>query len=193
MADPRSSGGTDGFDNAGERLLSLLRDIENRCLENAVGLPQEETVEEIWEGVLFSVAGRLLIAPLGQVKEIRNFPAAITPVPGTKSWVRGVANIHGNLLPIIDLQAFLFDRTTVPGRRSRVLVIEHEGVSTSLLVDQLVGIKRFLVSDQAETPADLPDTLRRFVELSYRSDDQIWPVFSMHRMIENAGFQFAAA
>jgi twitching motility protein PilI len=193
VAELNTPGGPEVSDGSGERLLGLLRDIEQRCLEYGAGLPQEQIAEETWEGVLFSVAGRLLVAPLDQVKEILNFPTAITSVPGTKAWVRGVANIRGNLLPIIDLQAFLLGRTTVPGRRSRVLVIKREEEFTSLLVDQMVGIKHFRTSDLIEEPVDLPDWLRNFVELSYRQGDEVWLVFSMRRLIESADFQFAAA
>jgi len=193
VADINASGGSAASESSGERLLGLLRNIENRCLEYAAGLPQEKIAEETWEGVLFSIAGRILVAPLDQVKEILNYPAAITPVPGTKSWVRGVANIRGNLLPIIDLQAFLLDRVTVPGRRSRVLVIKHVDVFTSLLVDQMVGIRHFRTSDLIDESADLPDWLNSFVDFSYRQGNEVWPVFSMHRLIENTNFQFAAA
>jgi twitching motility protein PilI len=188
-----SSGETSADADTGERLLRLIHDIEDRCLKHAVGLPQQRVVEETWEGVVFSVGGRLLVAPLGEVKEILNYPSVITSVPGTKSWVRGVANIRGNLLPVIDLQAFLLGRATVPGRRSRVLVVEHGGLFTSLLVDQMVGIRHFRLSEWSEEKVDLPEAVERFVEYSYRIDDEAWPVFSMHSLIENPEFQFAAA
>ena len=193
MGESKRTNGTEAPETSGEQLLGLLRDIESRCLEYGVGLPQEEIAEETWEGVLFSVAGCMLVAPLDQIKEILNYPTAITSVPGTKSWVRGVANIRGNLLPIIDLQSFLLNRATVPGRRSRVLVVKHEEVFTSLLVDQMVGIRHFRSSDLNEEPADIPDWLRNFVDISYRQGDEVWPVFNMHRLIDNANFQFAAA
>ncbi len=193
MAEPNTPGASTAVGNAGSRLLQILQDIEERCLEHAVGLPQQRVVEEAWEGVLFSVGGRMLVAPLGEVKEILNYPAAITSVPGTKSWVRGVANIRGNLLPIIDLQAFLLGKPTVSGRRSRVLVVEHDGVFTSLLVDQMVGIRHFYPSERSRDPVDLPDAVGRFVEYCYRLDDQAWPVFGMHRLVESPEFQFAAA
>ena len=192
MAELHTAGETAVGNDAGQRLLGVLHDIEGRCLKHAVGLPQQRVVEETWEGVLFSVGGRLLVAPLGQVKEILNYPSAITSVPGTKSWVRGVANIRGNLLPIIDLQAFLLGRPTVPGRRSRVLVVEHEGLFSSLLVDQMVGIRHFRPSERFEEQVDLPDAVGRFVEYNYRVDDEVWPVFSMHLLIQDPEFQFAA-
>lgn len=193
MAELYTPGDSAALDDAGPRLLRILQEIEERCLEHAVGLPQQMVVEEAWGGVLFSVGGRVLVAPLGEVKEILNYPAAITSVPGTKSWVCGVANIRGNLLPIIDLQAFLMGKPTLPGRRSRVLVVEHGGVFTSLLVDQMVGIRHFYPSERSREPVDLPDAVGRFVEYCYRLDDEDWPVFGIHRLIASPEFQSAAA
>jgi twitching motility protein PilI len=178
---------------SGERLLGRLRDIEARCLSNAAGLPQQTVAEPAWEGVLFSVAGRLLVAPLGEVKEILNHPSAVTPVPGTHPWVVWVANIRGNLLPIVDLQSFLLQRQTIPGRRSRVLVVDHQGVYSGLLVDAMVGIRHFYPSQRSARPTALPEAIGRFVDIVYEHADGLWPVFSMCRLAESAEFQFAAA
>ena len=35
------------------------------------------------------------------------YPAAVTRVPGAKGWMRGLSNVRGQLLPVIDLRAFL--------------------------------------------------------------------------------------
>ncbi len=177
----------------GVRLFRLLRDVEARCLTNAAGLPQRVELETPWEGVLFSVGGNVLIAPLDEVKEILNYSMGLTPVPGTKSWVLGVANIRGNLLPIVDLQSFLLSRPTVPGRRSRVLVLDHEGVYTGLLVDQMVGIRHFRPSDRSDTVLALPEPINRFVQFHYGRDGEVWPVFSMRQLSDSPEFQLAAA
>ena len=177
----------------GQHLFRLLEEVERRCLANSAGLPEQEILEETWDGVLFSIRSRPLVAPLGEIVEILNYPASMTSVPGTFSWVKGVANIRGNLLPIIDLQSLLLGRSTVPGRRSRVLVIEFDGGVSGLLVDQMVGIRHFRPSAQAETVPDLPDALKRFVTHSYEQDHQLWPVFSMRGLTESQEFQFTAA
>jgi twitching motility protein PilI len=182
-----------GDEPRGARLFQLLKDMETRCRVRAAGLPQQEVPEDSWEGVLFAVGGRSLVAPLAQVKEILNFPSSVTRVPGTRAWVRGIANVRGNLLPVVDLQTFLFGRASMPGRRSRILVIDHSGVYSGLLVDQMVGIRHFLPSARRDEQPDLPDTLARFVELVYAQDGEVWPVFSVARLAENPEFQLAAA
>ncbi len=179
----------------GVALFRMFRDLEARCLSNAKGLPQRDVIETPWEGVLFSVGGIELIAPLDEVKEILNFSMTLTRVPGTKNWVMGVANIRGNLLPVIDLQSFLLDRPTVPGRRSRVLVLEIDGVYTGLLVDQMVGIRHFKPSDRVavEQQVKLAASIGRYVQYQYEHDGRFWPVFSMKQLSESQEFVSAAA
>ena len=47
-----------------------------------------------------------------EVVEILPMPQ-VTPVPGAQPWLLGVANIRGNLLPIVDLKQFLEGERTV--------------------------------------------------------------------------------
>jgi twitching motility protein PilI len=177
----------------GERLLALLGTIEKRCLARAEGLPQQRVAEANWEGVLFSVAGRVLATPLGDIKEILNHPAAVTRVPGTLPWVAGVANIRGTLLPIVDLQAFLLGRKTVSSRRSRVLVIDQDGIYSGLLVDPQVGIRRFYHSERSNKSGNLPEAIAKYVETVYEHDYEVWPVFNIRLLVQSPEFQAAAA
>lgn len=177
----------------GQELYQILHDIEQRAVARAAGLPGQHPPEVAWEGVLFSVGGRSLVTSLGDVKEILNYPRAITAVPGTKPWVKGIANIRGNLISVIDLQAFLFGRLTVPGRRSRVLVAEQEGFPSGLLVDAMVGIRHFRPSDRIEHPTGVAEVLRPFVEAAFLHGGEQWPVFNMGRLLANKEFQYAAA
>ncbi len=173
-------------------ILSLLRDIEDRSRRNAVGLPQQTEFRRFWEGVLFSVSGVRLAAALGELMEILNFPAAVTPVPGTHAWVRGVANVRGSLLPIVDLQQFLGGRAAVTDRRSRVLVIRHEATPVGLLVGEVFGMRHFPEETRGEAPY-LDGKLARFVQSTYQHDMESWPVLSVPALSGDPEFQVAAA
>ena len=103
-------------------IIRLLQDMESRSRRFSRGLPQQIEIKVVWEGVLFSVAGLQAIAPMSEVKEILNFPPAVTKVPGAKPWMLGIANVRGTLLPIVDLQYFLGGGSITIGRRSRPAV-----------------------------------------------------------------------
>ena len=53
------------------------------------------------------MAGELYLVAREEAREVLGVPSPLTRVPGAKSWILGLANIRGQLLPIIDLRAFL--------------------------------------------------------------------------------------
>ena len=173
-------------------LLLLLKDIESRSLRHVAELPQQRDLVGIWEGILFTVLGTRVITPLQEVKEILNFPPILTRVPGTKSWMLGVANIRGNLLPVIDLQLYLGGDRILTGKRSRILVINQQGIRAGLLVGDVYGIRHLKEEQSCDIPA-MENALADHVARAFRVEDEAWPVFSIARLAENPDFHMASA
>lgn len=167
--------------------LMLLRDIDRRSRAHAVGLPLQLEVKKTWSGVAFRLANIHMVAPLLEVREILTYPA-LTPVPGARNWVKGIANIRGNLLPIINLQSYLGNQAALIGRRSRVLVIRHGGVFAGLVVDEVLGMKHFLEEEYSVTPPQVDKAMGAYLEGSYTQDGQCWGVFSMTKLAQHPVF-----
>lgn len=167
--------------------LAILRDLERRSRANAVGLPLQVEIKAVWTGIAFRVDGANLIAPLGEVSEILTLPS-LSRVPGTQSWVKGIANVRGNLLPVMDLQGYLGHGRAVPSRRSRVLVINQQGVFAGLVVDEVLGLKHFYDEDRT---MDLPmhdESMRPYLKHAFRRGEEHWGVFSMRELAETPQF-----
>ncbi|OOZ41922.1 hypothetical protein BOW53_01770 [Solemya pervernicosa gill symbiont] len=175
-----------------EQILKLLADLSARSVKHASGLPQQEEVKQAWTGIAFRIGDIRLVAPLGEVIEILNYPR-LTRVPGAKVWVKGVANVRGNLLPIMDLRGFLGQNATRLHRRSRVLVISHQGIEAGLLIDEVLGLKHFFDEDRASLSAPEVEGLAPFLSDSYRRDSEQWDVFSMRKLAENPAFMKVVA
>ena len=171
--------------------LAILKDLEARCIANARELPRQVEVREEWSGIGFRLGGLSLVAPLGEVVEILT-PPGLSKVPRTKSWVRGIANVRGNLLPIMDLQGYLSGQPTQATRRTRVLVVNYKGVFSGLMVDEVLGLKHFL---EEEKVTDLPtqeEAMLGYLTHGFRRGDEHWGVFSMHALAESPQFLQAA-
>jgi twitching motility protein PilI len=66
----------------------------------------------------------------------------ITPVPLTKAWFRGVANIRGKLYGVVDFPAFLGGAAVAPGEQVRLLLLGDKfRLGSALLVDRLLGLR----------------------------------------------------
>ncbi|MDJ0806980.1 MAG: chemotaxis protein CheW [Gammaproteobacteria bacterium] len=177
--------------SSAEAIVSLLASIEERCRKNAVGLPQQEQFTSYWEGVMFYVGEERLITPLSEIKEILNYSASLTKVPGTKPWMLGIANVRGTLLPVVDLQLFLIGRKTVRNRRSRVLVFELGSGASGVLVGEMVGMRHF-AKDTAVDKESVSGAFDRYVQYGFDQDGVSWPVFQLSELANDPAFQIAA-
>ena len=172
--------------------IDILQDIEARSLARTTEVEDQEGFAALWAGLAFKVAGIRVLAPMDEVSEILVLPNRLTRVPGAKPWVKGIANIRGNLLPVVDLQSFLGGKPVVTNRRSRVLVINRGDVTTGLLVGDVQGMRHFS-EDQSITSARIEGVIGRFVQAAYKNDDGIWPVLSMDNLANDERFRMAAA
>jgi len=177
--------------NGSRELIALLQDIERRSRPQAGDLQVQDQQHTLWEGILFSVVGTPVVASLKQIKEILNIPSSMTLVPGTRRWMLGIANVRGNLLPVIDLQLFLGGAPITIEKRSRVLVVGHRGGQSGLLVGGVQGLRHFS-EEQRVTVPELPAALTPYVQQAFSLDGQVWPVFDMQSLAASPAFQAAA-
>jgi purine-binding chemotaxis protein CheW len=80
--------------------------------------------------------------PIGAVREIVMVPE-ITPVPETGPFVRGVINLRGRILPVLDLAPRLGLGEGPAPSHGRILVVEHDREHpVGLLVDDASEVLR---------------------------------------------------
>jgi len=78
----------------------------------------------------------------------------ITPVPLTRPWFRGVANIRGKLYSVVDFPAFLGGAAVALGEQARLLLLsERFRMGGALLVDRSLGLRNPEQLQRRETRA----------------------------------------
>jgi purine-binding chemotaxis protein CheW len=121
-----------------------------------------ERANETLELISFRIADQEFCLNIMAVREIRGWTPA-TPLPHTPPYVRGVINLRGAVLPILDLKARLGLGVAEPSARS-VIIVTHIGKRlVGLLVD---GVSEILAAERASiqpTPNVGCDTVSRFV------------------------------
>jgi twitching motility protein PilI len=172
-------------------VISLLKGIEKQANDNAYGLPQQVKVKDEWNGIAFRTGEHRVVTPLHEVVEIHSCPE-LSMVPRTKSWVSGIANIRGTLLPVIDLGKYLRDKPVRSSRQSRVMVIRHAGLLAGVIVDEVLGLTQFEEEEYTKEISMEDDSVKPFIKYGFRRGNEYWPVFSLHRLAESQHFQQAA-
>lgn len=168
-----------------------LQEIEQLCSNSAELLPSLESHKDDWAGIGFSLGNIELLSTMGEVTEILD-PPQYTKVPGVKPWVLGIANVRGSLLPLIDLRSFVTGVSVKNIKKSRVLVVNYGGSSTGLVVDDVLGMRHFALSEQVYELPEVDVSLRPYITQAFQRDNKNWPVFSFDALIEDERFLHAA-
>ena len=172
--------------------LEQLIALEARGRKHVVDLSTDEDRREYWRAVSFRVGGYHMLFNEGDVEELLTLPS-ITIVPGTKQWVAGVANVRGQLLPVVNFGDFLFSEPVLPSKQARVLVVVHDEVRSGLIVDQVYGMRRFPVDELKPAPADgLPETLKIMVTGCHDEEEKFY-VTDVGKLVTDTEFMQAAA
>jgi len=172
--------------------LGLLHKMQQEGIANAPGLPEEVQAKELWSGVGFRVGDIRFVTPLDHVTEVLLCPD-VTHVPRTKSWLKGIANVRGNLLTIVDLAEFFGKQPVFIDLRSRILVMNIEGLSTGLLVNEVYGLRHFDEEQERQNLAGLDDPAMANTRGAFLHDNVLWGVFDMHLLAETPAFRHVAA
>jgi twitching motility protein PilI len=176
-----------------DRPFELLAELERRGRAVSAHHSQESGGGREWVGVAMRMAGDLYLVAREETREVLGVPQSTTRVPGAKAWIRGLANIRGQLLPIIDLRHFLGSGVTPITRNTRVVVVNHREIPAGLIVDEVLGFRRFA---ESEFSGDAPPTVarcERYLAGSFRRGQEQWPVVSLRAVLESPSFTEAAA
>src|SRR5579864_9745435 len=129
-----------------DRPYELLAELERRGRAVSAQVSPEGAAGREWVGVALRMAGDLYLVAREETREVLGVPSTMTRVPGAKAWIKGLANVRGTLLPIIDLRQFLGSGLTPVTRNTRVMVVNHRDIPAGLLVDEVLGFRRFAES-----------------------------------------------
>jgi len=119
-----------------------LRELQQR-LAQRMAAARDQTLIANWLAV--ECAGAGLLFSLRQASEIFSM-VTIHPVPYSKPWLAGVANLRGGLFTVVDLSVYLGLRETTNSRtyspQSRLVSLNNDmGINCALLVDRLTGLR----------------------------------------------------
>jgi len=175
-----------------EQPFELLQEMELRSRaahegEGAGSMPSE------WVGVGFRIGDEQFVANREQVREVLMLPDTMTRVPGANRWMLGIANLRGHLLPLVDLKLMLGSGRTTLRRNTRVISVNHREVPAGLVVDEVLGFRRFADHEFANEAQETIVRCDRFLAGVYQRGEESWPVFNLFDLVESNVFLQAAA
>jgi len=136
------------------------------------------TVGEERQLVVFQLAAELYGVEIARVHEIIRLPT-VTRVPRAPSFVEGIINLRGKVIPVVDLRRRFGLPTAAHTRASRIVVVELGDQVVGIIVDGVSEVLRVnssiveppspvvagLDSEYLEGIAKLPDRLVILLDL----------------------------
>lgn len=121
---------------AAEDLAALWH---RRAVELAEAPDRDREAGELLTLVVLRLGADRYAVPITSVREILRV-GRITPVSTAPSFVRGVINLRGVIVAVLDLRVFFGLEPGPVGPGSRVIVAEGDGMSVGLLVERVEEI-----------------------------------------------------
>lgn len=143
------------------------------------------------ELISFRIGSQEFCVDIMDVREIRGWTPA-TALPQAPAFVRGVINLRGAVLPIVDLGARLGLGAADPTARHVIIVAQVEKQIVGLLVDAVSDI--LTVSDDMiqPTPDVASEMVRNFVRGLLAIDGRMVSFISLDRVLPDSELEAAA-
>ncbi len=119
----------------------------------------------------FKIGNLRLFMPFDEASELSEM-MPVYRIPNVPAWFRGLANLHGNLVPVVDLSG-MAGLAAGQGKSGKLLVVGRGGDAIGVMID---GIPERIPVDAtaAVDVPDLPPVLRGCVSAARLHRDEVW-------------------
>ena len=143
------------------------------------------------ELISFRIGAQEFCVDIMEVREIRGWTPA-TALPQAPAYVRGVINLRGAVLPIVDLGARLGLGTADPTARHVIIVAQVQNQVVGLLVDAVSDILTVTDEEIQPTPDVASEMVRTFVRGLLAIDGRMVSFISLDRVLPDRELDHAA-
>jgi purine-binding chemotaxis protein CheW len=139
---------------ANERIAALAtghRDLYRKAVES--GTAAQKRGGGTRQTLVTFRIGQLLGVRIAELREVIDYRDDVVKTPGLPAFVRGVLNLRGKLVTVIDVRAMYAMPPYEDLARAKILIVEHGGEKYGLLVDSVEDIVTLNGGAQLAMPA----------------------------------------
>ena len=169
-------------------LERLIAQIDREAVRNTLGLLTEvaprDAAANLIKHVLFVLAGTHYAVPLANVLEIQRVPQ-ITSLPQVPEWLRGVTNMRGDVLSVVDLRMLLglAPSERLEGERMVVVKSTSEEIAIGWIVDRVAGIRGIGAEELKPRSALMTGPVISFIQGIVQRGERLIAVLDVNRVL----------
>lgn len=140
--------------------------------------------EDEQQFIIFTLAGTEYAVPAANVTEVAEM-LRITPLPNVPLWLKGVANLRGDIISIVDLQTFLKLESGEETINKRLLITRagELEIVVGLVVDRVNAI-RYLSTGSLEKPTGtIEDALEAYLRGVLDYEERMLTVLDFEKLL----------
>jgi purine-binding chemotaxis protein CheW len=140
--------------------------------------------EKVRSFVTFRVAGHFFGVPVERVQDIL-IPDAIAFVPGSPREVRGLINLRGRIVTVIDLRVRLgLPASDCKGASCLCVTVEKDNEFYTLLVDKVGDVVTLPERECEHNPPTLDAAWQEMIRGVFRRSDGLLAIFDIDRLLD---------
>ena len=160
------------------RIFAFADSLENQAEDSE----SRAAPAKLQTWVAFSLASEIFALPVEPVHEVVRV-ASITRVPHAPKPIRGVTNMRGRVIPVIDLRLRIELPATELDRSSRVIVVSSRGRLLGLLVDAVHQVIHIDLNRVQSPPDDVMTVQSDYITGVYHLEDQLILLLDINRVL----------
>lgn len=164
-----------------ERTLSGGQREGGAFLDSPTSGQQEETLPF----VVMALAGETFAVEISRVREIIRVPK-ITWIPGAAAHIKGVINLRGNVVSVIDLAVLISLTDSDPGQQSRIVIVDSSHELVGILVDSVSQVEEIVPSSLEPPMQTLDQKQQNFVMAQSSINGVMVGMLDIDKVIEEA-------
>jgi purine-binding chemotaxis protein CheW len=143
------------------------------------------TTHDRQELIAFLIGGQEFCVDVMSIREIRGWTAA-TPIPQAPNFVRGVINLRGTVLPIVDMAVRLGFAAAEPTARHAIIVAQIGTQPVGLLVEGVSDIFTVTKDQIQPTPDVASEMARHFLRGVIPIDGRLISLVAIENVLPDA-------
>jgi purine-binding chemotaxis protein CheW len=125
--------------------------LKNRAIEMALETDQKKVTSATIEIIEFKLSTESYGIESAFVKEV--YPLKdFTLLPGVPSYIMGIVNVRGQILPVVDLRKFFSLSEKGLGEMNKVIILRNDQMEFGIVADVVEGTRTLAIDDIMPTP-----------------------------------------
>ncbi len=132
--------------------------------------------------VSFRVGNEMFAASINKVREIIRM-TNIVEVPKAPRFIRGVINLRGSVIPVVDLKTKFDIPSGDDGKDARIIIAELGNLTIGLVVDAVSEVLQVDESSYEESPQLLSGGAEKFISGVVKKENQMIMVIDIDSLL----------